>query len=454
MRQIKMKPLVFLLITIFSAFAVTFALGQEPASSPSSRKAAFREDRVLVKLKPDKSPLSLRALQEELGTKTVRRFPLMPQLQVDVITRGQSVEEVIQEYQKNPAVEYAEPDYVVHALQTPNDSKFNKLWGLHNAGGSGCTDHADIHALEAWKTRREASAVIVAVIDSGVRYTHEDLKDNMWRNPGESGAGKENNGRDDDADGLIDDVYGMDATVHYVAPGTPQEKTRAGDPMDENGHGTHCAGTIGAVGNNRKGVVGVAWKVQIMACKCIDRTGNGSIEDAIACIDYTRAKGAQITSNSWGTEAFSQSLRDAIEAANSQGIIFVAAVGNDAHDNDKNPTYPASYTLPNVVAVANSTCKDELRSSSNFGKKTVHLAAPGSDILSTWFLNDSSYETTSGTSMAAPYVAGALALMKAQFPNLTHTDLIAKLLKTVDKPPSLAGKVISDGRLNLQAALQ
>jgi subtilisin family serine protease len=376
----------------------------------------------------------------------------MPQLQVDVITRGQSVEEIIREYQKNLAVEYAEPDYMVHALQTPNDSQFNKLWGLHNAGGRQCTDHADIHALEAWKTRHEAPGVIVAVIDSGVRYTHEDLKDNMWRNPGESGAGKENNGQDDDADGLIDDVYGMNAMVE--APQTPQEKTRAGNPMDDNGHGTHCAGTIGAVGNNRKGVVGVAWKVQIMACKCIDHTGNGSIEDAIACIDYTRAKGAQIMNNSWGEYAFSKSLRDTIAAANSQGIIFVAAAGNDANDNDKNPLYPASYALPNVVAVANNTCKDELRNSSNFGKKTVHLAAPGVDILSTWFLNDSSYEMTSGTSMAAPYVAGALALMRAQFPNLTHTDLIAKLLKTVDKLPSLTGKVTSDGRLNLQAALQ
>lgn len=252
-----MKPLVFLLITIFSAFVVTFAIGQEPASSPSSRKAAFSKDRVIVKLKPGKSPLSLRGLQEEIGTKTVRRFPLVPQLQVDVITRGQSVEEIIQKYQKNPAVEYAEPDYVVHALEeseTPNDSQFNKLWGLHNAGRSGCTDHADIHALEAWKTRREAQAVIVAVIDSGVRYTHEDLKDNMWRNRDESDAGKENNGQDDDGDGLIDDVYGMDAMVHHLAPDgtdtgeiprTPQEKTRAGNPMDDNGHGTHCAGTIG-----------------------------------------------------------------------------------------------------------------------------------------------------------------------------------------------------------------
>ena len=387
------------------------------------------------------------ALEEETGTQTVRTVPLVPTMQIERITGERPVEQVIQEYKNDPAVEYAEPDYLVYALenqpQAPNDPEFAKQWGLHNAGGDACTSRADISAEEGWKTRNEAPNVIVAVIDTGVRYTHEDIKDNMWRNPGESGGGRENNGKDDDGDGWVDDVYGINALAR---PG--------GSPMDDAGHGTHCAGTIGAMGGNGKGVVGVAWKVQIMACKFLNNKGSGSTSDAIDCINYAVLKGAQIMSNSWGGGGNSQALKDAIAAADARGIIFVAAASNDGRDNDATPVYPASYGLPNIVSVANSTCKDELSKSSNFGKKTVHLAAPGTDILSTWFLSDSSYKSISGTSMATPHVAGALALMKAQFPQMSHTDLIAKLLKSVDKPAGLAGKVITDGRLNLQKALQ
>jgi subtilisin family serine protease len=461
----KTKLLAFLSPLVFTILAIPHSYGQEPAFVANRAKAAFRQDRVIVKFK-ERMAAASSELQSEAGTKTFRTFAFQPRLEVDVITGGQSVAEVIQKYKSNSAVEYAEPDYIVHALdeepQSPNDPQFGKLWGLHNTGGDQCVKDADIHAIEAWKTRHDAPDVIVAVIDSGVRYTHEDLRDNMWHNPGESGGGKETNGKDDDGDGLIDDVYGINATVHHQAPDgtdtgeapqTTDEEKRAGNPMDDNGHGTHCAGTIGAVGNNGKGIVGVAWKVQIMACKFLDSTGSGYTSDAIACINYARAKGAHIMSNSWGGNGFSQSLQEAIAEANSKGIIFVAAASNDSRDNDVTPVYPACYALPNIVSVASTTCNDTLSSFSNFGKKTVHLAAPGSEILSTWFLNDSSYRTISGTSMATPHVAGALALMKAQFPTMSHTDLIAALLKAVDKPVSLKGKVISDGRLNLQKAL-
>ena len=435
-----LTPLILLIAIVMTARC----FGQNQTASSRDQRPAFRPDRFIVKFKEPQIMSTVSALEEKTGTQTIRIVSLVPAIHIERIIKEQPMEKVLQEYAKNPAVEYAEPDYYVYALEGgPNDSEYSKLWGLHNEGTSPCVNHADISAEEAWKIRHDASNVIVAVIDTGSRYTHEDLKDNMWRNPGESGGGKETNGKDDDGNGWVDDVHGINAT-----------SPPSGDPMDDNGHGTHCAGTVGAVGNNAKGVVGVAWKVQVMACKFIGSDGTGSTSDAIDCINYAALKGAHVMSNSWGGGGNSQALKDAIAAAGGRGIIFVAAAGNDARNNDTTPTYPASYGLPNMVVVASTTCRDELSRFSNFGKHSVHLAAPGSDIFSTYFSSDSSYKSLSGTSMATPHVAGALALIKAQFPQMSHTDLIAKLLKSVDKPSTLAGKLITDGRLNLQKALE
>jgi subtilisin family serine protease len=277
----------------------------------------------------------------------------------------------------------------------------------------------------------------VAVIDSGVRYTHEDLAANMWHNPGEA-----SNGIDDDGDGYVDDIYGINTIQHN------------GNPFDDYGHGTHVAGLIGAKGFNGVGVVGVCWSVQIMACKFIDSLGNGSISDAITCIDYARSKGARIINFSWGDTTFtSQALYDAIASARNAGIIFTAACGNNGANNDVTPYYPASYDLDNILSVAATTRRDELASYSSYGQSTVDLGAPGDTVFSCWYSANNSYRYLSGTSMAAPIVAGACALLWAYYPQESYSDIIHRILWNVDPLPQLAGKCVSGGRLNLLAAL-
>src|SRR5439155_453265 len=223
---------------------------------------------------------------------------------------------------------------------------------------------------------------------------------------------------------------------------------------DDHGHGTHVSGTIGAIGNNNVGVVGVAWKVQIMACKFLDSTGNGFISDAVKCIDYARSKGARVINASWGTTTFtSQALRDAIDSARQAGIIWVAACGNSSEDNAVDPIYPASYDLDNIISVAATTRTDDLAFFSNYGATTVDLGAPGAAIFSCWNGSDSDYRYYDGTSMAAPHVTGTCALLMAHFPNDNYQQIINRILSNVDPLPSLAGKCRSGGRLNLLKAL-
>ena len=271
-----------------------------------------------------------------------------------------------------------------------------------------------------------------------MRYTHEDLADNMWVNPDEIPG----NGLDDDGDGYVDDVHGINVIAN------------TGDPNDDHGHGTHVSGTVGGVGNNSVGVVGVAWKVQIMACKFLDASGSGFISDAVKCIDYARSKGAKVINASWGSTSFtSQALHDAIDNLRQAGIIFVAAAGNSAQDNGVNPIYPASYDLDNIISVAATTRNDDLAVFSNYGATTVDLGAPGDPIFSCWNGSDSDYRYFQGTSMAAPHVTGTCALLMAHYPNDNYQQIINRILSNVDPLPSLEGKCVSGGRLNLQKAL-
>jgi len=320
----------------------------------------------------------------------------------------------------------------------PNDPMFKDQWALKNGGENGGKANADIGAIKAWLKTQGSSEVVVAVLDSGVDYTHPDLVSNMWMRPDKVPAYRDNEL------GNINDLHGFNAEGNQ------------GDPMDDNGHGTHCAGIIGAEGDNNEGIAGINWNVEIMPLKFMGRGGFGTTKDAIEAINYAidrkqNGVNVRVISASWGSTGYSKALEDAIRAAGEAGILFVAAAGNNGTSNDKSPHYPSNYNLPNLLSVASLDRTDSLSSFSNFGTKTVHIAAPGRDILSTWLGDD--YREASGTSMATPYVAGTAALILSLEPKLSVEKLRERLLKSVDKVDYLSGKVESGGRLNAAKAL-
>ncbi|MEZ4359016.1 MAG: S8 family serine peptidase [Kofleriaceae bacterium] len=356
------------------------------------------------------------------------------------LDKSVTVEAALELLRKDPTVKYAEPNYIVHAFATPNDARFNELWGMNNTGQTGGTADADIDAVEAWDNSVGSSEIVVGVVDTGVDYNHEDLAANIWTNPGEIPG----NGIDDDGNGVIDDVHGFNAI------------TNGGDPLDDNDHGSHCSGTIGGVGGNGIGVAGVNWEVSIMAIKFLSAGGSGTTADAIEGIDYAVGRknagvNLRVLSNSWGGGGFSQALADSIQAANDADILFVAAAGNAGSNNDATPSYPASYDIPNVVAVAATDHNDALASFSNFGATTVDLGAPGVAVLSTTVGN--TYSVFSGTSMATPHVSGAAALVLSANQTLTTAELKDVLMNSGDAIPALAGKTVSGKRLNVASAL-
>jgi len=329
-----------------------------------------------------------------------------------------------------------------HALPTipTNDPMGNQLWALHNWGQTGGTTDADIDAKEAWETITGTNEVVVAVIDSGIDYTHEDLAANMWQNPLDCNT----NGSDDDGNGYIDDCYGID---------TYNGDT---DPMDDNSHGTHCAGTIGAVGDNGKGVVGVNWQVDIIACKFLPASGGGLTSGAVECLDYLAGlydSGVNLvaTNNSWGGGGYSQALSDAIEAHHQRGILFIAAAGNSTSNNDYYSFYPSSYDSPNVLSIASTDHNDDMSSFSSYGSTTVDIGAPGSSILST--LPGDGYGMKSGTSMATPHTTGVAALLKSANAALDWIALKNLLISSGDPITALSTNTVSGRRLNANNGL-
>lgn len=389
---------------------------------------AHAPDQVLIKFKANATEAQKAAVMSDIGGVKIKE---LRRIKTDLNRiSGLTVEEAIGRYKNHPVIEFIEPNYTLYAEEIPNDPLFNQLWGLRNTGQTGGTAGADIMAENAWDVFTGSEDVVVGIIDTGIDYNHPDLAANVYVNPGEIAG----NGIDDDGNGKIDDIRGWD----FI--------NEDNDAMDDNGHGSHCAGTIGGVGNNGVGVAGVNWRVKMMPLKFLNASGSGSLSDAVEAITYATQMGVRLTSNSWGGGGFSSAMQAAIADAEAHGILFVAAAGNAGTNNDTSPHYPSSYDNANVVAVAATDHNDALASFSCYGVVSVDLAAPGVDILSS--LPGNSYGLLSGTSMATPHVSGALALIFGRFPAINAASAKALLLHFVDLVPSLNGKVLTGGRLN------
>jgi subtilisin family serine protease len=350
------------LVPILLALAATAVPAQTISrSTAASISSAYREDQILVQPKPGADPEAMAGLHATQRGRVLQTFQRLGNLQVVAVPAGETVPGLIANYQQSGLIEFAEPDYHRQLNLAPNDPKYldGTLWGLNNYGQNGGSPHADIDATNAWQVLTSASNIVVAILDSGIRYTHEDLAANMWTNQlGQCG------------------LNSFAGTL---------------DPNDDNGHGTLMAGVLGAVGNNGKGVVGVAWQVRMMACKCFSAGGQSSDSAIIACIDYAQTNGARILSASFDSPSYSQAVSNAIYAARNSGIIFVASCGNNTANIDVTPHYPACYSIDNIVSVAYTTRNDALGGFSNYGATNVDLAAPGDQIYSTYSATDSYY---------------------------------------------------------------
>jgi subtilisin family serine protease len=473
------------------------------AASPS--EAEYQANEVIVKYKSGVVRVreSMNLMYNAVGVSKVRRLKgvqgLMKGYEQLFIREDVKLQDALAELRRNPMVEYAQPNYILRALpiqkvaqkaaKKPLEGGIPCIPGFDIPGCDpnatlpclipgipfppGCSDDgggtppppgggepgnppadrpavqdppaevvppvADpdlakaygiekVGAPQVWETHKGSKDFVVAVIDTGIDYNHEDLSFNVWRNP---------------TPGAKNDVVGYDF-VHDD-----------GLPFDDNQHGTHCAGTVGAVGGNGKGVSGVAQRVSIMGLKFLSGEGSGTTADAIRAIDYAIEHGARVLSNSWGGKGDdgNQALKDAIDRAKAKDVLFIAAAGNDGTDNDRpNPSYPAAFDNDNLISVAATDKSDALAFFSNYGKRTTHLAAPGVNVYS--LSPGNRYAQLSGTSMACPHVAGAAALLWSKNPSWTYKQVKAALLNSVDPLPALANKTVTGGRLNILKALR
>ncbi|ATH07570.1 hypothetical protein BIY24_06310 [Halobacteriovorax marinus] len=331
----------------------------------------------------------------------------------------------------NPEIEYIEPNWIikvdpVDSSKEELDPKYAQQWGLKNTGrnsggwfSSGKAGE-DVNAEKAWEITKGSKDIVVAVIDTGIDFRHPDLKDQMWTNEAELNGIE---GVDDDGNGYVDDIYGYDFA------------NQDGNPTDGHSHGTHCAGVIGA-SHNSIGVMGVMANVKLMGIKFLTDSGSGETVNAIKSIEYAVKNGAHITSNSWGGGEKSEALKEAIKAAYDAGTMFVAAAGNSRSNNDTRPTYPASYDVEGLITVGAMDGKGNRSSFSNYGKTSVHVFAPGSNILST--VKNGGYKKMSGTSMATPFVSGVLGLLLANEPGITIDQAKERLMESTILNSSLS----------------
>jgi Ca2+-binding RTX toxin-like protein len=429
---------------------VMLSAAHDPALIIASAEAASPDDYVagemLARFNPGFSDADKSAAIENLGGEILKRYNRIDVVLVKINEPAEKIVTDVKRFIASPFISYAHPNYRVYPSSTPNDPSFSSLWGLNNTGQTGGTVDADMDAVEAWSDFTGTSHSVVAVIDTGIDYTHPDLAANMWVNPGEIPG----DGLDNDNNGWIDDVHGYDFS------------DGDSDIIDAGFHGSHVSGTVGAVGNNGVGVVGVNWNVSLMGVKIFPNANLAAVVGAVQYVVTMRETfGVEIEainasyrglSSTGGFAAEEDSITDAIAA----GVVFVAAAGNDAINNDGSiRAYPASYDLAGIIAVAATDDRDLLASYSNYGATTVDLGAPGTGILSTVpaSRDPSLYDSISGTSMAAPQVAGAVALLRGLKPSLTVAQTKAAILNTVDAVSDLSGKAVTGGRLNVAAAV-
>lgn len=436
-------------------FCLLLSIGASQGASKKETVGERIEGEMIIKMKHSLSPLDISAFAKSLKAEDVRPISVsFGNFYVVKFPKNMNLTEEKALLDSNSSIEYSEPNFVYRIVapiiegsvtksnneinqDAPNDPLFSTLWALNNTGtndpkGSAGKAGADIRALSAWDINKGDKKVKIAIIDTGINYNHPDLKNQIYVNEAEL------NGRpgvDDDKNGFIDDIHGYDFA------------NNDGDPMDGHGHGSHCAGTIGAVHGNGVGVAGIMENVTLIPIKFLSDEGSGSTETAIKAIDYATNMNVDIMSNSWGGGGESQALKEAIERANEKGIIFTAAAGNDGTNNDSSPHYPSNYNVENVISVAATTANDELASFSCYGPKTVHIAAPGHNIQST--ITNNGYAIWSGTSMATPHVTGALGLLISQEGRLSVSEIKERLMATSDPVKSLSRKIVTtSGRLN------
>lgn len=427
----------FVFVVLLEALAFSagaWAAGQRPAYVEGEVLVKFRDQAEIASL-----PLAVKVT--ELAPASARGLRLLR------LARGVPVEQAVAELRARPDVEYAEPNFIVRKVVLPNDTYFSQQWAL-----------TKIAAESAWDHQTGSSGVVVAVLDSGVDYAHPDLVANLWHNPGEFGGVA---GSDDDGNGVVDDIYGVSYNGAAIS----------GDPLDDDdadAHGTAVSGIIGAVGNNGEGIAGVAWSVRLMAVKFLHGpAGVGDVADAIKGVDYAIAEGAKIINMSFGADEYSQFLEDAIERADAAGVLVVSAAGNGieqppdsgnfvAVDLDVTAVSPAGLKVANNITVAASTSSDGLWTQSNYGEATVDLAAPGGSLVITTvspITGLGNYANLLGTSIAAPHVSGIAALIWSEFPALSHYEVKARILNSVEPFAAFTATTITGGRANAYKAL-